>query len=193
MKYIHILFCSLIIFSLLSGCVSREALEPIDRSRGRWINYKGVIIVELPQGQEWHVLKKGGDDPFYGKKLESNDHTFIASVQLRNITIKFKSPEEFLTFVKDSRVQDTSKNKFTIINYEESLDQSRSDYCTKYVMKAEEAGKGILESKGYTCLHPHYPKLGVTIQYSERTKGPAVSDQVRSEGERFINSLEFRQ
>ena len=175
------------------GCVPQQSLKPIDRTQSEYRNFMGLFVFELPQGQEWYDLGAKGVTTAFGKKLESNEHSFIASAHISKFTIKFNTPEEFLGYVKESRMKETPSDKFKNIQYNEVLHNKGSEYCTKYSLKAEEAGKGTLESQGYTCLHPVYPELGITIQYSERTKGNHVDAVVREEGERFINSLELKQ
>ena len=192
MKYLK-LISPLIIISLLSACAPQQRFKPIDRSESEFRNFMGLFVFELPQGQEWYEMGTMGGTTAFGKKLESNNHTFIASVHISKFTIKFNTPEEFLSFVKKSRIEGTPPDQFTIIQYDENLDKSRSDYCTKFILKAEEKEKGTLESRGFSCLHPKYPELAITIEYSERTNGAKVNELVRNEGERFINSLELRQ
>lgn len=177
---------------LQSACVPQPSIRPIDRSGSEFMNFKGLIIFKLPQGEDWFELASNGGTVSYGKKLESPGHTFIASSHISKISNKFNTPDEFLSSVKKSRMADTSPDKFKILMYEENLDKSRSEYCTKFILKAEEKGKGLLESHGYSCLHPKYPEFGVTIEYSERTNGPKVDERIRNEGENFINSLELR-
>ena len=191
MKSVLILI-GLTIILLQMGCAPNIALMPIDRSQSKFMNFNGLVVFELPQGEEWYILKNDSGIGAFGKKLESNDHTFIASSHISRFTVKHSTPEDFLTFTKQSRIMDTSPYRFKIIKHEESLDQSKSQYCTKFILTAQVIGKGTIESKGYTCLHPTYPELGITIEYSERTKGPRVSEKIRNEGERFINSLKFK-
>ncbi len=191
MKYIKVLV-SISIFCLLQACVSQHNFKPIDRSESHLRNYNGLVVFELPQGQEWYEMGESGGTIAFGKKLETKDHSFIASVHLSNFTLKFSTPEEFLAYVKKARIGDTSSDKFNIMQYDENIDKTHSEFCTKFILKTEEKGKGILEAHGYTCLHPNNPDLGVTIEYSERTKNEQVSQQIRDEGERFINSLQFK-
>ena len=192
LKYFKLLI-TLVIILLQLSCVPQQRFKPIDRSESEFLNFKGLIVLKLPQGKDWYEIVNRGGITAFGKKLESKDHTFIASSHISRSNMKFNTPEEFLSFVKESRMKGTPLDKFTIINYEEILDNSRTEYCTKFILEAEEKGKGVLESHGYSCLHPKYSELAVTIEYSERTKGPKVSEQIRIEGENFINSLELRQ
>jgi hypothetical protein len=191
MRYIKLII-PIAICCLLQACISMQSFKPIDRSESNFRNYMGLFVFELPQGQDWYELGTSGGATAFGKKLESKDHTFIASAQISKFTLKFSSPEEFLEFVKKSRIGDTDPDRFKIIRYEENIDKTHSEFCTKFILKAEDNGKGILESHGYTCLHPSHPELVVTLEYSERTKSEQVSQLVRNEGERFISSLELK-
>jgi len=191
MKYLNIVILFILI-TMLNACVS-QIPKPIDRSESEYINFKGLIVFKLPQGEDWYEVINRNGTVAYGKKLESAKHTFIASAHISEFSIKFSSPEDFLSFVKKSRMQSTPQDRFNIIEYKEVLDKSRYDFCTKYILKVEEKEKGILESNGYSCLHPKYPELGVTIEYSERTKDLHVSEKVLIEGKNFINSLELRE
>ena len=190
MKYSQ-LFIVLLVILIMSGCVPQQRLKPIDRSYSEYRSFMNLFLFELPQGEEWYEMGTKGGTTAFGKKLDSSEHTFIASAHISKFTIKFNSPEEFLSFVKESRMKGTPPSEFTIIRYNEILDNTHSNYCTKFLLEAEQKGKGILESHGYSCLHPKHPEIGITIEYSERTQDVKVSEKIRAEGQRFINSLEL--
>ena len=174
---------------LASSCVKQHSLVPVDRSISEYRNFPGLLQYKLPQGNNWFVIKERDYTGTYGKKLESSQHTFIVSLSTSKTKNKFNSKEEFLSFLKDIRSKDIDPNKFTDIEYSEVLDNKHGEYCTKFKQKANESGKGILESNGYTCLHPKHKELIFTILYTERTNTIQASDQTQKEGVAFIESL----
>ena len=186
-KIISILFVTL---SVLWSCVPQEIFKPIaDQSEPQ--NFFGIFVIMPPQGQDWYEVLRKGQSLAYGKKLESSRHTFIASVHVSKTDRIFKNEEEFLSFIKDATAKDTDPTRFNVHINKEEINKTYGDYCTKFHLKAEDKGKGTIESNGYRCLHPKHQHLLITIEYSERTDGINVGSEIRNEGEQFINSLKI--
>lgn len=181
---------------LTSSCAPLP--KPISGKAAGIQNYLGLFTIIPPQGNNWYEIQRRAGLLAYGKKLTAANHTFIASVYVSKTDKIFTNDNDFLTFVKTSRANDTSLDRFNVLVHEENLDRSRTAYCTKFHMKTEDknAAKSngalsVLESKGFTCLHPKQPLL-VTIEYSERTAAPFTDAALLKEGEGFINSLKLQ-
>lgn len=179
---------------LVSACAPLQP-KPISGEDAGIQNYQGLFTIIPPQGENWFEIQRKAGFLAYGKKLESSTHTFIASVHVTRTDKNFPSETDFLSFVKTARANDTNPDRFNVIVYDETLDKSRSAFCTKFHQKSEDkvASKSIgqlsiLELKGFSCLHPKQPLI-VTIEYSERSSTPFNSDALLKEGEGFINSL----
>ncbi len=181
---------------LASACATVQPKPLSGKSAG--IQNFGPFTIMPPQGDKWYESQRRAGLLAYGKKLESSAHTFIASVQMTSIDRNFPSETDFLSFVKTARAGDTDPDRFYMLLDDEALDKSRAAFCTKFHQIAEDrvasksSGKFILlESKGFTCLHPSQP-LMVTIEYSERNTATFEDDALLEEGEGFINSLEMK-
>lgn len=181
---------------LAFACVPQR--QPISGESADIQNYLGLFTIMPPQGDNWYELQRQAGLLVYGKKLGSSSHTFIASVHVTKTDIQFTNEADFVSFAKKARSNDTSPDRFNMIVHDEALDSSRSAFCTKFHHKAEDklasrsSGQlSILESKGFTCLHPKQPLI-VTIQYSERSSSPFNNDALLKEGDGFINSLHLK-
>lgn len=186
---IKIILTLVILTILTSSCIKRQVLIPVDRSVSEYRNFPGLLQVEVPQGNNWFVIKERDYSVIYGKKLENPQHTFIASLTTAKLNEKFTSQEEFFATIKRSRSQDLDPSKFSNIEHSEVLDNKHGEFCTKFRQKADEIGKGVLEVNGYTCMHPVHNELMFTIAYSERTNTIKADNLVQEEGIRFIESL----
>ena len=183
---------------LASSCAPLNHPKPIFGESAGIQNYLGLFTIIPPQGDNWYEVQRRAGLLVYSKTLTAPNDTFIASVFVSKTDKTFTHDNDFLSFVKTSRENDTSPDRFNVLVYDESLDKSRAAYCTKFHMKAvdKKATKAsgvlsILESKGFTCLHPRQPLL-VTIEYSERSSAPFTDATLLKEGEGFINSLKLK-
>jgi hypothetical protein len=187
-----------LVSALSSACVPLSQPKPISGESAEIQNYLGLFTIIPPQGDNWYETIRKDGVLAYGKKLQSRDDTFIASVHVSSTDKKFTNENDFLAFAKMSRASDTSPDRFKLLVNDESVDRTRSAYCTTFHLRAEDhaASKSagalkILETKGFTCLHPEEPLI-VTVQYSERSGSPFGNATLLSEGEGFINSLELQ-
>lgn len=177
------------ILLLSTSCVKRQSLIPVDRSVSEYRNFPGLLQYQLPQGDNWYVIKERNYTAIYGKKLESSQHSFIVSLSTSKTNNKFSTKAEFLSFLKNIRSKDVDSNKFSNMKYSEELDGKHGEYCSKFTQKAVEKGKGELEINGYTCLHPIHKELLFTILYTERTNTNKANLKIQNEGIAFIESL----
>ncbi len=188
----------ILLSALVSSCAPLNHQKPISGESAGIQNYLGLFTIIPPQGDNWYEIQRRAGLLAYGKKLVPANHTFIASVHVSKTDKTFTNENDFLVFVKTSRANDTSPDRFNVLVHDESLDKAQSVYCTKFHLKAEDktaakssGAPSVLESKGFTCLHPKQPLL-VTVEYSERTSAPFTDATLRKEGEGFINSLKLQ-
>lgn len=158
---------------------------------------KDFFEVAPPTGDKWSMAVERPDSLLYVKELGSPDQT--ASALIRVMKKKpFKNGEDFLTFVRSTRINNTTPDRFKILSYEEVLDAARPALCTKHRLKAEDkaasrtAGASrFMESKGVTCMHPTEPLI-VTVDYSERSGSTFSDPQSVKEGDDFVASLKLK-
>ena len=59
---------------------------------------KGYSILS-PRGKDWFELKRDPQTVFFGKKVASRTHAFVATAMSALITDKFETPEAFLDYI----------------------------------------------------------------------------------------------
>ena len=150
-----------------------------------------------PQGKDWFELKRDPQTVFFGKKIASRTHAFIATAMSAPISDKFETPEAFREYI--SRVLPLrGDGRHRVIENRVEMDNALGRFCVKYHTKAEDRGapyaQGITllaETFGVTCLHPENPQLNISVSYTERGNPAETSAELRAEGERFVRSLKF--
>jgi len=150
-----------------------------------------------PQGKDWFELKRDRQTVFFGKKIASRTHAFVATAVSALITDKFETPEAFRDYV--SRMLPLRGDKrHTVIANRVEMDNLPGRFCVRHYTKAEDRGapyaRGqalLAETFGVSCLHPDNPNLNISVSYTERGDPAETSAELRAEGESFVRSLKF--
>jgi hypothetical protein len=196
MKSIRITQAVLSVLVLLGACASPIQPKPVTGQLAKTQQFKGIFEITPPHGENWYEIQRTNKGLLaYGKKFESSSNTFIATAHVTDRDRSFTDADEFLAFVKKVRKKDNDPSRYSMLINEESVDNTKASFCTKFHLKAEDkvassrsGALSILESKGYTCLHPSKPNI-ITVEYSERGTDPFKNTAAIAEGEAFINSL----
>lgn len=190
---------SLMLIVALSACTPTMQPRPVTGELARTQYLLGLYEISPPRGSDWYEMPRAKGFLAYGKKLETKNRTFAASVHVHDVSVRFASESDFLAFVKSTRASDTDPDRFDQLLHDEKLDGSKAPFCTRFHLKAEDKvvskSSGIpsfLEAKGFSCLHPNKQKI-VTVEYSERAPSPFQDPILLAEGEHFINSLVIRE
>ena len=153
--------------------------------------------VLAPPGKNWFELKRDDRNVYFGKKIASRTHAFIATAMSGLIAEKFKKPEEFRDYVS-KMLPLRGDERHTVIENLVELDQAAGRFCVRHYTKAEDRdalyarGKTLLaETIGVSCLHPDNPGLSISVSYTERGYPQEASAALRAEGESFVRSLKF--
>lgn len=153
--------------------------------------------VLAPQGRDWFELKLDRHNVFFGKRIKSRTHAFIATAMSVQITEKFEKPEEFRDYLSKAPLEPSDKRS-TLIENRAELDESIGRFCVRIHTRAVDRGavyaKGrpmLLETFGVSCLHPADPGLAISISFSERGHPAETSAELRAQGENFVRSLKF--
>ena len=102
-----------------------------------------------PQGKDWFELKRDKQNVYFGKKIASRTHSFIATAMSTSIAEKFSSPGEFRDYV--SRMLTLrGDERHTVIENRAEADNTLGRFCVKYYTKAED--RDALYAKGKTLL-----------------------------------------
>ncbi len=157
---------------------------------------KGYSILP-PPGKDWFELKRDLQSAFFGKKIASRTHAFIATAMSAPITEKFDTPEQFRDYI--GRVLPLrGDGRHRVIENRVEMDERLGRFCVKYQIRAEDRdapysqGKTLMaETFGVTCLHPDNANLNISVSYTERGDPAETSAELRAEGESFVRSLRF--
>ena len=150
-----------------------------------------------PQGQDWFELKRDRQTVFFGKKIASRTHAFIATAMSAPIADKFEAPDAFRDYI--GRVLPLrGEGRHRVTENRVETDKGAGRFCVKYQVKAEDRDAPYAEGKtlsaetfGVTCLHPDSPNLIISVSYTERGSPAETSAELRAEGESFVRSLKF--
>jgi len=153
--------------------------------------------IRPPQGKDWFELKRDRQTVFFGKKIASRTHAFVATAMSALIADNFESPEAFRDYV--SRMLPLRGDKrHTVIANRVEMDNIPGRFCVRHYTKVEDRGAPqaqgqalLAETFGVTCLHPDNPNLNISVSYTERGSPAETSAELRAEGESFVRSLKF--
>jgi hypothetical protein len=150
-----------------------------------------------PPGKNWFELERDQKYAYFGKKLESRTHSFIAMALSAPMREKFEKPEEFRDYVSKMLAL-TSDERNAVIESGAALDGPPERFCVRHYTKAVDrkavyaAGRALLvETIGVSCLHPDNRALSVDVSYTERGDPAETNLELRAEGESFVRSLKF--
>ena len=150
-----------------------------------------------PQGKDWFELKRDPQTVFFGKKIASRTHAFVATAMSAQITDKFENPEAFLDYVS-RMLPMRGDGRHRVIENRVEMDDRLGRFCVRHYTKAEDRdapyaqGNTLLaETFGVSCLHPDNANLIISVSYTERGTPAEASEELRAEGERFVGSLKF--
>ena len=181
----------------LAATAARAQLRAIPITAPDTIYEFDGYSVTAPPGKDWFELKRDRHNVFFGKKIASRTHAFIATALSTTIIEQFQSPEHFREYVSKGALDDDSRRGRLLENRVE-LDASVGPFCVRFYTKALDRGavsaKGHalpLETYGVSCLHPADPGVVVSVSFSERGMLAEASPALRAEGERFVSSLRF--
>ena len=150
-----------------------------------------------PPGKDWFEQKREKPYVYFGKRLKSRTHSFIAIALSVPMDEKFEKPAEFLDYVF-KLLAAAKDERNTVIESRVELDGALGRFCVRYYTKAEDRdaayakGKVLLaETFGVSCLHPDRRDLVIDVSYTERGHATEVSAELRAEGESFVRSPKF--
>jgi len=153
--------------------------------------------VQPPVAKNWFELKRDKAYVYFGKKLASRTHSFIATALSATLRENFEKPEEFLDYVfKVLSVAGDERNK--VVESRVELDAALGRFCVRHYTRAEDRdavyAKGrvlLAETVGVSCLHPDNRRLTVDVSYTQRGFPQEIGAELQSEGESFLRSLKF--
>ena len=151
--------------------------------------------VQFPQGKTWDI-KKMDNAIIAFKRPQVGYRSFFLGAEEFTPDQGFRSPEEFLMSFKKSIGAGSFSNRHEMIHADYSLRPDIAPFCVYYSLKykdynAKNIGDNsflIIETTGYSVLHPDSSKSGFNVYYSERYLDNHDPDLQR-EGDEFIKTL----
>ena len=188
-----------LVTALVTACATYQGMVPVTDSATR-LDYPGYSVLP-PQGDNWFLRKWHEGSAVFIKKVGPNAHTFSTAVMAVRIPTTSDSPEQFKESVRKSK-QILDPKRYSILNFDVSLDPKFGAYCVKYYMMTRDRAAQVsradtafmfLEITGYTFVHPDSSNFVLDVNYSERYKMKGGSDpEAKKIGEKFINGLKIR-
>ncbi|NBR29975.1 MAG: hypothetical protein EBT83_16435 [Betaproteobacteria bacterium] len=151
-----------------------------------------------PPGSGWFEMKREKHYVYFGKRLSSQTHSFIAVVLAAPVDDPFETAESFRDHVARQLAANPgdARSKMTVAAVE--VEPVSGPMCVRYRTQAEDRGapyaRGrplLTETIGLTCIHPADKTLAVDLSYTERGLPTETGTLMRDEGEAFIRSLRF--
>ncbi len=151
-----------------------------------------------PPGSGWFEMKKDRDFVYFGKRLSSPTHSFIAIALSAPVGESFASAEMFHEHVARQLAENSGDARSRVSVAAVALDAEAGPFCVRYRTTADDSGAAnargrtlLVETVGLSCLHTARPDLAVDISYTERGLPGETGTRLRDEGESFIRSLKF--
>ena len=184
------------IIIVFSGCVALNPNMELVLSHERVVGMG--LSAAPPEGFDWYRLYSPDGGLHYAKKIDDPTHTLVCEVRMipMESPLNFKSPQEFLTFVENSKKADADNQRFKDADYKINLSQEYGPNSVTFEFKATDSkyksnsGKDlILKAMGRTFVHPIYSNHLVDIVCSERSEHPDFSDISRNISHKFIQNV----
>lgn len=201
-----LLFCGALTISCVTA-PKRPILIPVTSPIQR-IEFQGFSLLP-PNGENWFLAfslpeEFGGQRvPYIAvflKKLpdEEDGRIIAATVTSEKIKQTFRTPEEYLNFIKNALGKSIEKIGYKLIKSRVSLDATPGPYCVRYDISYKVLGVPqfhtsavILETRGLRCLHPDFPRVLIDISYKQQYRQEESPFALESEGDGFLKGLIF--
>lgn len=151
-----------------------------------------------PPGSGWFELKREKHYVYFGKRLSSPTHSFIAVVLAAPMEDAFETVEAFRDNVARQLGANHGDARSKITGISVETETSSGPYCVRYRTQTEDRGAAnargrplTAETFGLSCIHPSDKTLAIDLSYTERGLPTETGTLLRDEGEAFIRSLRF--
>lgn len=151
-----------------------------------------------PRGVGWFEMKRDRHYVYFGKRLSSPTHSFIAVALSAPVSETFETVQAFRNHVARQLADSTRDQRNLVIGTATEIDAGAGPFCIRYVTKTEDRGaanaKGrtlMVETAGVSCLHPDQKSIAIDVSYTERGLPAETGTLLRDEGEHFVRSLKF--
>lgn len=154
------------------------------------------FAIKPPQGSTWVNQNIKGTLLSIKKLPKDGTHIFFTGAAEIFMATEFKSPQQFLEFIKKQEESNLPPEAYRVVETEYKLQPSIAPFCVYYYQKCEDrvaknrgTDKFLIVTTGYTALHPEAPKLGIDIWYTERYANGEASHELQNEGNEYLATL----
>ncbi len=154
--------------------------------------------ITAPQGPGWFEMRRDRHFIYFGKRLSSPTHSFIAIALLAPVDEPFETVESFRDHVVKQLAGNPGDMRSKVNVTAIEVDTTAGPFCVRYQTRTEDRGatnaKGktlFAETFGLSCLHANRKNPAIDLSYTERGLPGETGTLLRDEGENFIRSLKF--
>ncbi len=152
-----------------------------------------------PPGSNWYEKLEGNS--LYYVKINKLHKQYVILTEAREVHLSknIRNPTEILGYVKMEKEKSLASSKFKKPNLTVQMAASLSESCVRYSRSYEDHGVKELHGRRYVnvdtqglfCLHPGNARVGIDVNYVEKSLSNTLVKSYSSEGELFIVSLKF--
>lgn len=158
-----------------------------------------------PRGTNWFIQQQGTRDVVFAKKLRErieqpeDSHSILASARVTNLgDLKFRNSTELLQSLAQTWAKGKIDARHKLIESKVFVDKCQGWDCMKYEFAAEDRGVPqfpgsvfVMTIHGLLFIHPDFPNLTITLEYSQRFLQGQQPLTIEGEIEPFLKSLVF--
>ena len=154
--------------------------------------------VAAPPGAGWFEMRRTRDFLYFGKRLSSPTHSFIAVALSAPAGGPYADVGAFRLHIVSQITENSADQRNKVALAAAEVDPASGPFCVRYQTLSEDRGavgtRGqslLTETFGVSCLHPEHNELAIDVSYTERGLPAETGTTLRDEGERFVRSLKF--
>jgi len=157
-------------------------------------------LIRPPGLVNWFLVERTKNGVIFFKRPEVQLHSFYVAAVIKEFPLGAGTAADLFEQIKDeTKIRADGKGRFRAVRFEFGEEVRKfGARCARYSFESEDhAARGagdkvlILVATGYVCVHPQRPNLYLDVHYSERGGPQPKSDELRAEGETFIERVSF--
>ena len=157
-------------------------------------------LVKPPGLVNWFLVERTKHGVIFFKRPEVPLHSFYVAAMVGEFPLGAGTPADFFEQLRnETKARSDGKGRFRAVRFEFGEEVRKfGARCARYGFESEDhAARGagdkvlILAAAGYVCIHPQRPNLYLDVHYSERGGPQPKSDELRLEGEDFLEKISF--
>ena len=154
-----------------------------------------------PPGSNWY--EKLENDSLFYLKLNKSHRQYSILTEAREVHLNqdLHNAEELQEYVRKKKERAIDSADFENPHVAVHNESSSSKICVRYSQSYQDYGlKGLRKGQyvnvviqGLFCLHPDNSRIGVDVNYLEKSRPNTDAKSFSKEGEQFLSSLTFQE